>query len=190
MSKATAGRARMSRRRKPEAMPMSDYPSNAPGRVSRMSVIANTTLLMRRTSEAHRRREALRAKREQASRALPEWAVMPLKLAGMSAVEIGAVLKGQVDVESEAGIEELDAEIEKVDGELDRIEMQLLSSPAAGLDGVRALLQLALGRMRETTVTDESSVFYDYGGARLLSLIERAADELDDALAEGQRKAG
>lgn len=155
-----------------------------------MSVIANTTLLMRRASEAHRRRDALRAKREQTSRALPEWAVMPLKLAGMSAGEVEAVLKGQVAAEGEAGIEEMDAEIEKVDGELDRIETQLLASPSAGLDGVRALLQLALGRMRETTVTDETSVFYDYGGARLLSLVERAADELGDVLAEGQRKAG
>ena len=74
-----------------------------------MSVIASTTLLARRAAEAHRRRDALRAQREHASRALPDWAVMPLRIAGMSASEIDSVLRNQAEAENEAGIEQIDA---------------------------------------------------------------------------------
>ena len=155
-----------------------------------MSVIASTTLLARRATEAHRRRETLRAQREQASRALPDWAVMPLRIAGMSASEIDSVLRSQAEAENDSGIEQIDADIEKVDAEIDRIETQLLQGPGAGLEGVRVLLQMALGRMRETTVTEEDSVFYDYGAARLLALVECAADDLDCYLSDGHRKAG
>ena len=145
---------------------------------------------MRRANEVQRRRDALHTKREQASRSLPDWAVKPLKLVGMTASEIDAILCEQMSAENDAGIEEIDAEIERVEGELDRIEAQILDSSDAGLDGARAMLRLALARMRETTVTDTDSVFYDYGAARMLTLVERAADEIEGVLALGQRKAG
>ena len=53
-----------------------------------MTVIANTTLLIRRIGEMRRRREALVDRQERLRSTLPEWALAPLQLVGMTATEI------------------------------------------------------------------------------------------------------
>jgi hypothetical protein len=108
----------------------------------------------------------------------------------MSAEEIDLLLKEQAEAETAAGVEDIDREIELVEQEIDRIEGQFLAAPPHGLDGVAALLRVAVDRMREKTVTDEGSVFYDYGEARLLGLLERASTDLDDVLSSVERRAG
>jgi hypothetical protein len=155
-----------------------------------MSVIANSTLIVRRVTEAHRRRDMLRDRRENVARVLPDWTLLPLRLAGMSAAEIQSAMEDQMQAEHQAGIEKIDREIEQVDHEIDRMESQLLVAPPVGLDGVGAILRLALDRLREKTVTDETSIFFDYGDARLLALLERAAADLDDVVGSMQLRAG
>src|SRR3712207_6400275 len=53
-----------------------------------MTVIANNTLLVRRLGELRRRREALADRQERLRSTLPEWALAPLQLVGMTATEI------------------------------------------------------------------------------------------------------
>lgn len=154
-----------------------------------MSVIASTAFISRRITDANRRLAALREQRERANRVLPEWTLLPLRMAGMSAAEIEEVMQAQLAAEERAGIEEIDRQIEQVELEIERIETQLLNAPSLGVDGASALLRLALDRLREKTVQDETSVFYDYGEARLLSLVERAALEVADMTGGLERRA-
>jgi hypothetical protein len=152
-----------------------------------MQIITSPALLARRVNEAYRRRDALRDQREVLSRALPDWALMSLRFAGMSSREMEEVMAEQTRLEQASGIEQIDAELEQIDAEIERIEDQLLAAKAGGLDGIAAILQLAVDRLRERTVTDEASVFYDHGDARMLVMLERASMGLSGCLGAGRQ---
>ena len=110
-------------------------------------------------------------------------------MAGMSAAEIEEVMQAQIAAEERSGVDEIDRQIEQVELEIERIETQLLNAPSLGMDGAAALLRLALDRLREKTVTDEDSVYYDFGEARLLAMIERATVEVDEVMGGLERRA-
>ena len=52
----------------------------------------------------------------------------------------------------------------------------LLTTPSRSLDGIQAVLEMAVTRFRGQTVTDHGDVFYDYGDARILTSLARAAE--------------
>ena len=73
-----------------------------PGAV-RPSVITNAILLARRISELQRRRQALIAQQEQLRAQLPDWAVEPLRLVGMTGEEIRGLVNDMSTAEAESG---------------------------------------------------------------------------------------
>ena len=154
-----------------------------------MAVIANTILVVRRIAELQRRRQMLVDRQERVRRSLPEWAFTPLQLVGMSAEEIRGMMNELARAEDEAGLSEIEREIEKIDQQIEDLENSLLATPARSLDAIQAILELAVSRFREQTATDPDDVFYDYGDARILFLLERATGDLRALLAEHERAA-
>lgn len=154
-----------------------------------MTVIANTTLLIRRIGEMRRRREALVDRQERLRSTLPEWALAPLQLVGMTATEIKALMNDLSEAERKSGLDETERELDQLDQNIEELENLLLTTPARTMDGIRAVLDMAVARFREQTVTDPNDVFYDYGDARTLRFLERAADDLRMMIQETHRAA-
>ena len=155
-----------------------------------MNVIASTTLLVRRLAELQRRREALVDRQDRMRRSLPEWAFAPLQLDGMSAEEIRGMMSDLTKAETDAGLDQVERDLERIDRQVEELENVLLSTPARSFDGIQAVLDLALNRFRAQVVTDLSDVFYDYGDARVLAFLERAADDLRGLLSQYERNVG
>jgi hypothetical protein len=155
-----------------------------------MNVISNSMLLVRRISELQRRRDALVDRQERLRNTLPEWTFAPLQLVGMSADEIRGVMSGLSDAERDAGLDELEAEVDRLDEQIEALENSLLTTPSRSLDSIQAVLDLAVSRFKSHTVSDPSDVFYDYGDARVLFFLERAAEDLRALLHEEHRQAG
>ncbi len=154
-----------------------------------MAVIASTILVVRRIADLQRRRQILTERQDRLRRSLPEWTFAPLQLVGMSAGEIQAMMNDLDRAEAESGLTDVEAEIEQIDRQLEELESTLLATPSRSLDAIQAVLELAIARFREQTATDPNDLFYDYGDARILFLLERAADDLRALLAEEQRQA-
>jgi hypothetical protein len=64
-------------------------------RAHRTGVITNAILLARRIHELQRRRQALVAQQGQLRTQLPDWAIEPLRLVGMTGEEIGSMVTEQ-----------------------------------------------------------------------------------------------
>lgn len=154
-----------------------------------MTVIANTTLLIRRIAEMRRRRQALVDRQERLRSTLPEWAMAPLQLVGMTATEIKALMNDLSEAERQSGLDEVERELDQLDQNIEELENLLLTTPARTMDGIQAVLDMAVARFREQTVTDPNDVFYDYGDARTLRFLERAADDLRMLVQETHRVA-
>jgi hypothetical protein len=155
-----------------------------------MTVIASNMLLVRRIGELQRRRAALLDKQERLRGALPDWTIAPLKLAGMSAREIEGLVSDLSQAETEAGLDEIERELDRIDQLIEDLENQLITTPSKSLDCIQSVLDMAIARMRQQTVADPSDVFYDYGDARILYMLERVADDLRAILREELRSAG
>lgn len=143
-----------------------------------MTVIHNTTLVVRRLGDLQRRRDVLVDRQSQLRRALPDWAFAPLQLVGMSADEIRTMMSDLTRAESDAGLDAVESDIERIDQQVEELENRLLAVPSRSLDGVHAVLELAVNRMRSQSSSDPDDVFYDYGDARVLAFMERASDDL------------
>jgi hypothetical protein len=154
-----------------------------------MTVIANTTLLIRRIADMRRRRQALVDRQERLRSTLPEWAMAPLQLVGMTATEIKALMNDLSEAERQSGLDEVERELDQLDQNVEELENLLLTTPARTMDGIQAVLDMAVARFREQTVTDPNDVFYDYGDARTLRFLERAADDLRMLVQETHRVA-
>ncbi len=154
-----------------------------------MNIITNSMLLIRRIRELQRRRDSVVDRQDILRRSLPEWTFAPLQLVGMSSDEIRSAMSDLTKAEADAGLHELDRELEKLDHEIEALENQLLSTPTGSLDGIQAVLELAIDRFRSQTVADPNDVFYDYGDARILTFFEHAAEDLRELLQENQRAA-
>lgn len=155
-----------------------------------MNVISNAMLLVRRINELQRRRDNLLERQEQLRRMLPEWTFAPLQLVGMSADEIRSMMSNLTDAERGTGLDRLEAEVEKLDQQIEELENSLLTTRSRSLDSIQAVLDLAVGRFKARTAADPNDVFYDYGDARVLFFLERAAEDLRSLLHEEHRQAG
>jgi hypothetical protein len=149
-----------------------------------MSVIAihSTALLTRRIRELQRRRQSLLARQERLRHELPDWAVEPLRLVGLSAEEIRGLVADLSEVEREVGLDDNDRRLDDLDREIEQLEDLLLSAPSNSLDGIESVMSLGVARLREFVVTDPADVLYDHGEARLLALFERVLGDLQNLL--------
>ena len=152
-----------------------------------MTVINSAILLVRRINDTQRKRDALVDRLDLLRRGLPEWTFEPLQLVGMSSQEIRSAMSDLSRAESDAGINEIEKEIEKLDTRLEELENLLLSTPARSLDCGLAVLDLAIQRFRAQTSNDPNDLFYDYGDARVLRFLERAAEDMRSIMSEDER---
>ena len=140
-------------------------------RADRSEVITNAILLARRIHELQRRRQALVAHQEQLRAQLPDWAVEPLRLVGMTAEEIRSMVSDMSTAEVEHKLDEIDQQIDEMEG-------LLVATPSNSLEEIEAVVRLTVARFHEIMVTDPNDVFYDHGEARLVALVERVRDDL------------
>jgi hypothetical protein len=122
--------------------------------------------------EATRGRLAALRRRDLADEPLPEWTWLPLRMAGMSAVELERLRVGAC---AEPGLR---AEIRRLEDALAAAEDELLARPHPDAATVRTLIELALDRVRERLPADHRSVFQDNPEARVERLLARAATSL------------
>lgn len=159
-------------------------------KADRVNVITNSVLLARRIRELQRRRQALVAQQEQLRTQLPEWAVEPLRLVGMTAGEIQTLVNDWSTAETEAGLDDVEQQLDQIDKQIEELESMLVTTSSTSLDEIEAVISLAVARFREIIVTDPEDVFFDHGEARLLALVERAHEDLSELLQRAQADAG
>jgi hypothetical protein len=152
----------------------------------RVNVITNSVLLARRIRELQRRRQNLVVQQEQLRAQLPDWAVEPLRLVGMTNDEIRSLVADLSTAEAESGLDDVEQQLDEIDRQVEELEGLLVTTPSSSLDELEAVIGLAVTRFREIFVTDPSDVFYDHGEARLLALIERVHEDLG-GLAQSHR---
>ena len=155
-----------------------------------MTVVVNTMLLTRRINELHRKPDALVERQDRMRSILPDWTIEPLKLAGMSAKEIEAMVSDTSAAEQQSGLGELDHQVDRIEQQIEEAENQLISSPGKSLDCIETVIRLAVDRLRRQVSTDPNDVFYDYGEARVMFMLETAVDDLRSCLQVGQLAAG
>jgi vacuolar-type H+-ATPase subunit I/STV1 len=144
----------------------------------RSTVITNSILLTRRIRELQRRRQALVSRQEQVRAQLPDWAVEPLRLVGMTNEEIRGLVDDLSTAEAEAGLNEIDSGLEDIDRQIEQLENVLVATPSNSLDEIEAVIGLTVDRFRDIIVTDPNDVFYDHGEARFLAMLERVYEDL------------
>lgn len=162
-------------------------PSRVPDKVS---VIANSVLLSHRIRELQRRRAALMEQQEHLRMQLPDWAIEPLRLVGMTGEEVKSLVDDWSAVETEAGLNGIEQRLDEIDGQIEDVERMLVDTPSASLDDVLTVLGLAIQRFREFIVTDPGDVFYDHGEDRLLQLLERVQMDLTEMVRRERLDAG
>jgi len=148
----------------------------------RSTVITNSILLTRRIRELQRRRQALVSRQEQVRAKLPDWAVEPLRLVGMTNDEIRGLVDDLSTAEAEAGLNEIDSGLEEIDRQVEQLENVLVATPSNSLDEIEAVIGLTVDRFRDIIVTDPNDVFYDHGEARFLAMLERVYEDLSTLL--------
>ncbi len=148
----------------------------------RTSVITNSILLTRRIRELQRRRQALVGRQEQVRAQLPDWAVEPLRLVGLTNDEIRSLVANLSSTEAEAGLNQIESDLEDLDRQIEDLENVLVATPSDGLDEIEAVIRLTVDRFREIIVSDPNDVFYDHGEARFLALLERVQEDLSGML--------
>lgn len=148
----------------------------------RTSVITNSILLTRRIRELQRRRRTLVGRQEQVRTQLPDWAVEPLRLVGLTNEEIRSLVVDLSTAEAESGLNEIEAGLDEIDRQIEELENILVTTPSGSFDELEAVISLAVDSFREIIVTDPNDVFYDHGEARFLALLERVQEDLSGLL--------
>ena len=145
-------------------------------------VITNAMLLTKRIRDLQIRRQSLTSRQEHLRTQLPDWAVEPLKLIGMTGNEVRGLVDDLTSVEAESGLDDIEQELNAIDQQIEELENMLIKTRSNSLQEVATVMDLVMTRFREIFVTDPNDVFYDHGEARLLWLIERVHEDLNDLL--------
>lgn len=143
-------------------------------------VINNALLLTKRIRDLQARRLSLVSRQEQLRTQLPDWAVEPLRLVGMTGNEVRGLVDDLANVEAESGLDDIDTQLNDIDTQVEELENVLVNTKANSLGEVATVMDLVITRFREIFVTDPGDVFYDHGEARLLWLVERVYEDLTD----------
>ncbi len=153
-------------------------------------VITNAMLLTKRIRDLQARRQGLVSRQEHLRTQLPDWAVEPLKLIGMTSNEVQGLVDDLTSVEAESGMDDIEQELNGIDQQVEELENMLIKTRSNSLQEVATVMDLVMTRFREIFVTDPNDVFYDHGEARLLWLIERVHEDLNDLLQSPHQDAG
>jgi hypothetical protein len=145
-------------------------------------VITNAMVLTKRIRDLQVRRQNLVSRQEHLRTQLPDWAVEPLKLIGMTSNEVRGLVDDLSSVEAESGLDDIDRELNTIDQQIEELENMLVKTRSQSFEEIATVLDLVMTRFREIFVTDPSDVFYDHGEARLLWLIERVHEDLHGLL--------
>lgn len=143
-----------------------------------ISVITTALLLTKRIRDLQARRHALVSRQEHLRTQLPDWAVEPLRLVGMTGDEVRGLVDDLTNVEAETGLDDIEQALNAIDQQIEELENLLVKTKSNSLDEISVVMDLVITRFREIFVTDPNDVFYDHGEARLLSLIERVHEDL------------
>lgn len=143
-------------------------------------VINNALLLTKRIRDLQARRQSLVSRQEQLRTQLPDWAVEPLRLVGMTGNEVRGLVDDLTNVEAENGLDDIDTQLNEIDQQVEELENVLVNTKANSLGEVATVMDLVITRFREIFVTDPGDVFYDHGEARLLWLVERVYEDMTD----------
>src|SRR5262245_33915253 len=109
-----------------------------------MTMIANTALLVRRLGEARRRRQTIVDRQERLRGGLPEWAREPLRLVGLTAMEVDGLMGDRSEADQETALNEVARELEGLDQQIEELEDLLVTMPCSSLEKVQAVLDLAV----------------------------------------------
>ncbi len=145
-----------------------------------ISVITNAMLLAKRIRDLQSRRLCLVSKQEHLRTQLPDWAVEPLRLVGMTNDEVRGLMDDLSTAEAETGLDDIEKQLNEIDQQIEELENLLVKTQSSSLEELAAVMDLVMTRFREIFVTDPGDVFYDHGEARLLALIERVHQDLGD----------
>ena len=145
-------------------------------------IITNALLLTKRIRDLQARRQGLLSRQEHLRTQLPDWAVEPLKLIGMTGNEVRGLVDDLTSVEAESGLDNIEQELSDIDQQIEELENMLIKTRSHSLEEVATVMDLVMTRFREIFVTDPNDVFYDHGEARLLWLIERVHEDLNSLL--------
>lgn len=145
-------------------------------------VITNALLLTKRIRDLQARRQGLVSRQEHLRTQLPDWAVEPLRLIGMTNNEVRGLVDDMTSVEAESGLDDIEQDLNSIDHQIDELENMLIKTRSTSLEEVTTVMDLVMTRFREIFVTDPDDVFYDHGEARLLWLIERVHGDLHELL--------
>jgi len=145
-------------------------------------VITNALMLTKRIRDLQARRQGLVSRQEHLRTQLPDWAVEPLRLIGMTNNEVRGLVDDMTSVEAESGLDDIEQELNGIDQQIEELENMLIKTRSASLEEVATVMDLVMTRFREIFVTDPNDVFYDHGEARLLWLIERVHEDLNELL--------
>ena len=145
-----------------------------------ISVITNAMLLAKRIRDLQSRRLCLVSKQEHLRTQLPDWAVEPLRLVGMTNDEVRGLMDDLSTVEAETGLDDIEHQLNEIDQQIEELENLLVKTQSCSLEELTVVMDLVITRFREIFVTDPGDVFYDHGEARLLALIERVHQDLGD----------
>ncbi|MGI9419520.1 MAG: hypothetical protein ACR2RA_16965 [Geminicoccaceae bacterium] len=121
---------------------------------------------------------------------LPDWAVEPLKLIGMTGNEVRGLVDDLTSVEAESGLNGIEQELNDIDHQIEELENMLIKTRSQSLEEIATVMDLVMTRFREIFVTDPDDVFYDHGEARLLWLIERVHEDLSGLVDAPRQDAG
>ena len=152
-------------------------------------VITNALVLTKRIRDLQARRQGLVSKQEHLRTQLPDWAVEPLKLIGMTSNEVRGLVDDLTSVEADSGLDDIDKQLNEIDQQIEELENMLVKTRSHSLDELSTVMDLVMTRFREIFVTDPSDVFYDHGEARLLWLIERVHEDLRDLVQTSRQDA-
>ena len=152
-------------------------------------VITNALLLTKRIKDLQARRHSLVSRQEQLRTQLPDWAVEPLRLVGMTGNEVRGLVDDLTNVEAESGLDDIESQLNDIDTQIEELENVLVNTKASSLGEVAHVMDLVITRFREIFVTDPSDVFYDHGEARLLWLVERVYEDLSSLTQLAQQDA-
>lgn len=142
--------------------------------------ITNALLLTKRIRDLQSRRHCLISRQEHLRTQLPDWAVEPLRLVGMTNNEVRGLVDDLSCVEAEAGLDDIEQQLNDIEQQIEELENILVKTKSNSIQEIGTVMDLVITRFREIFVTDPSDVFYDHGEARLLSMIERVHEDLSD----------
>ena len=129
-----------------------------------MGVIVESRLISQRLRALERQRARCRPP----AGALPGWAIDALCSAGMTRAEVIGAGIVRADVDASVRLEQA----------IDDMEDELLRCNVEGVDGLIALAEAALQRLRRPQADAGGAAFADRADRRALALVERLLDQL------------